>query len=234
MSQGFAGLNILDNVIKGQGETGSYPDSSSVDSGSAEYVRTDAYNNLRTRGEVLTDELSYRDDFSGDSLNADWTQTLDGGTITVASSIFQLTSTATTLKENRVSYPIDYCPVTLRGRLKLDNRYDNQIFRFGFIYRDAGVITQGAWIEFNGTDNTLVDTVTCSSADASDEERASSELIPLGIVSSSYAYWKIDVSNNVVTFSISDDGSNFSFINQHKLYIPDPYQSLPLDRKSVV
>mgnify|MGYP003341762727 CR=1 FL=1 len=51
-------------------------------------------------------------------------------------------STATTLKQNRITYDVDFLPVTLRGRLKLAGRYANQIFRFGFIYRNSGTITQ--------------------------------------------------------------------------------------------
>ena len=214
-------------VIQGNEESGSYPDPSSVATANDANANIDIFGNLRTRGEVLTDELSTRDDFSGVALGADWTDTLVNGTVTVASSIMELTSSTAT-EENRITQDIDYCPVTLRGRLKLAGRYANQVFRVGFIHREAGVITSGAYLEFSGTDNTSVDSVTCSSAAASDFE-TKTNLIPEGVTSGDYAYWKIDVSNNIVTFSVASDGANYDLISQHTLHLPDPYQAMALE-----
>jgi hypothetical protein len=215
--------------IQGSEDSGSYPDPSSVPTGNFVDGNVDAYGNLRTRGEILTDELSIRDDFSGVALGADWTATTSGGTITVANSVVEIVSGTVSGNKPSIVQDVDYCPVTLRGRFKLGGRYANQKFRFGFIYRDGGVITQGAYLEFSGTDNTLVNTVTCSSDDATDFETYSDVLIPLSLTTADYNYWKIDVSNNTVTFSISDDGLNFQYITQHKLHLPDPYQGLPLE-----
>ena len=229
MTQQSSKFTILNNVISGKEESGSYPDPASVATGNDADANIDQYGNLRTRTEVLTDELSIRDDFSGVALGANWTSVLSSGTIGVANSLMTMTSGTANASVPSIIQPIDYCPVTLRTRFKVNDRYANQKFRIGFIYRVAGVITQGAYLEFSGTDNTLVNTVTCSSDDATDLEQNSSVLIPLGINSATYSYWKIDVSNNTVTFSISDDGLNFESISQHKLHLPDPYQPLPLE-----
>jgi hypothetical protein len=64
------------SVIRGGGslQSGSYPDPSSINQDVTTDLFIDGYNNLQIRGTVLTDETSFRDDFSGSSI----TRTLTG------------------------------------------------------------------------------------------------------------------------------------------------------------
>lgn len=71
------------SIALGRLQSGSYPDPSSYDTQEYDSVLVDGFGNLQTRGVVLTDEGSYRDDFSGSSLTSNLTGTVtftNGGT----------------------------------------------------------------------------------------------------------------------------------------------------------
>ncbi len=211
-------------------EDGSYPDPNVLPTGNDVKPNIDKYGNLRVRSEVLTDELSIRDDFSGNTLSVDWTEEIVGGaSVSVANSNVTLSSSTANGNIAKITYSLDYLPLTLRTTLDISQRIANQTIFIGFVYRDAGVITQSAYIEFVGTDNQKINCVSQSSADASDIQTTSNITIPSALNTSQKLYYKIDVSNNAVTFQVSSNGLSYVPLAQHTLHIPTPYQPLDIE-----
>lgn len=70
--------------------SGSYPDPSSIDTGSTGPDFQDQFGNLQTRGPVFTDEGSFRDDFTGSSLT-----TSLSGTVTFTNNSTTITGSGT-------------------------------------------------------------------------------------------------------------------------------------------
>jgi hypothetical protein len=206
-------------------EDGNYPEPNVTVVGESK-LNIDQFGNLRTRGEVLTDELSFRDDFSGVSLSADWIQDVSNGSINVASSKLTMGSGTLNASNPSIIYEADYGPITARFKLSLSQRIANQSFKIGFITRDLGIIQDAAYLEFSGTDNQKVNTVTYSSPDPTDSEVNTNITLPDALTTVTELYYKIDVSNNTVTFSVSENGQFYFPLSQHILHIPRPYDPL--------
>jgi len=72
-----AGENTIGSIdVQGAAQSGSYPNPRSIDLGETAPFNIDGYGNLQGRSTVLTDEESFRDDFSGDSLLTNLTGTV--------------------------------------------------------------------------------------------------------------------------------------------------------------
>lgn len=269
--------------------SGSYPDPMSVPDGTLKPA-IDGFGNMMTRGPVLTDEQSTRDDFVGASLTTALTGTLNwtngsavvtgtgttfatqvkigqyikktadaeaqyvqvfsvdsdtqitlhdpytgttaaatgvvsnwktdtgtGTSIGVASSLVTLNTGTTSGSQVSLFREVDYGPFTFLSQLSLSQRIANQEFRAGF--SDAPSVTPGyaAFFRFNGTNNTLVDCVSQSSAAAADQQ-VTSITLPEGLTSATQAQYRIDISNSTVTFIIAGD-----VVARHSLHIPSPY-----------
>jgi len=194
-------------------------------------LQTDPSGQLITRSTVLTDEDSYRDDFSGVALGAEWvSSTVSTGAISVANSRVRLASGATSGAKASIIRFGDYCPITGRFTASISQRVVNQIIRLGFITRDiSGNITASAYIQFTGTNNQLINCISASGVAATDIQTTSNISLVQGFTTASLLYYKIDVSNNLVTFQVSNNGINYVPLTQHALHIPDPYAALDFE-----
>ena len=86
-----AGENTIGSIdVQGAAQSGSYPNPRSIDLGETAPFNIDGYGNLQGRSTVLTDEESFRDDFSGDSIFTDLT-----GTVSFTASSTEITGVGT-------------------------------------------------------------------------------------------------------------------------------------------
>jgi hypothetical protein len=178
----------------------------------------DPDNQLKIRGDVLTDEGTFRDDFSGVALNAGWTTTNTGNSsIAVASSNVTLSSGTQSGNTVSISQIGDYGPISFRTCFTLSQRIANQTTTVGFI-DDTEEFS--AYFEFTGTNNTQVNCVTKSSSAASDTQTTLASF-PANVTSASACDYYIEVLSDQVSFNI-----NGYIVAQHKLHIPGPYDTL--------
>jgi hypothetical protein len=187
----------------------------------------DPSGNLKTRAAVLTDETSFRDDFSGVALGTEWIQSIGTGSLAVANSLATIGS-GTAAGMTMISRLGDYCPMTARAKFSVSQRIANQKIRFGFIQRIGGVIEQGAYFELSGTTNTALTCISQSTSAATGTE-SKTITIPYISTSASSLFYKIDLSNNLASFSISDDGDNFAIVAKCATHIPGPYSLLDIE-----
>lgn len=82
---------ITRSIQYGEGINSSYPDPNSFDTGAPQPINVDSFGNLQTRGTVLTDEQSLRDDFTGTTLTTTLT-----GTVTFTAASATVTGAGTT------------------------------------------------------------------------------------------------------------------------------------------
>ena len=78
----------------------------------------------------------------------------------------------------------------------------------------------GAYFEFSGTNNTLVNCVTKSSNAASDTQTTAA-VFPVNVTSANSCDYYIEVQSDQISFNI-----NGFIVAQHKLHIPAPYEVL--------
>lgn len=185
-------------------------------------LMTDPDNQLKVRGDVLTDEGTYRDDFSGTALNADWTVTRTGGTsYAVSTSLLTLSSGTASGNAIAAVYPGDYSPISLRTVFSVSGRFANQTIHVGFIDQLNPHVV-GAYFEFVGTSNTQINCVTRSSSDPSDVQ-----ITPVtyfnSLNSSQALEYYVEVQPDQVTFLIAGQQ-----VAQHRLHLPGPYDSMDL------
>lgn len=181
---------------------------------------TDPDRNLKTRGNILTDEGTYRDDFSGVALNPDWTLTQVGGaSYSVGSSLFTLKSGTASGNVVKAQYSGDYGPISLRTNFSISNRSTNQIIRVGFIDQSNSI---GAYLQFSGTNNTQVSCITQSSSDLSDKQ-TTNVIYFNGLDSSQNLEYYIEVQPDQVTFLLGGQQ-----VAQHKIHIPSPYDVIDI------
>ena len=180
----------------------------------------DASNRLETRAAALTDEGSFRDDFSGAALSAEWTPTTSGAgsSVTVANSLVSVVVGSGNTKSAQIFRAADYLPYNMQGSLTVSQRIANQTTLFGFL-DDAGTTSKQALFEFSGTTNTSVICRSSSSSAAADTQSTTITL-PAGNTSTAHIY-RIDVTATYVAFSIDD-----VIVATHQSHIPGPYDFL--------
>lgn len=178
---------------------------------------TDPDNQLKTRGAVLTDEGTFRDDFSGNTLSPVWTALQTGNaTLSVANSLLTLGSGTQSGNISLVSTTGDYGPISFRSNFYISQRIANQTIDVGF--KDAATGQSiGAFFRFTGTSNLTVDCVTQSSTAASDIQTTTATYSK-GFTSAVASDYYIEVQPDQITFII-----NGIQVAQHKLHIPGPY-----------
>jgi hypothetical protein len=181
---------------------------------------TDPDNQLIIRGDVLTDEGTFRDDFSGSNLsNQRWQSSSTGNSsISVSNSLVTLNSGTGT--NNRVSIAAvgDYGPISFRSQLSISQRIANQAIQVGFADNTASPVIH-SFFRFTGTDNTVVDCISSSSSAAIDNQTTTVK-IPSGTSATSNDYY-IEVQPDQVSFII-----NGVLVATHRLHIPGPYDVL--------
>ena len=197
------------------------PDPSTTSAGNNPLL-VDASNRLETHSTVLTDEGSFRDDFSGVTLGPDWTSNADAGTsIVVSNSIVTLSSGTTSGEKAYIERFGDYLPYTMRVYCKVSQRIANQSIIYGFV-DDVTNIAKGAYIQFTGTNSSQINFISQSSADPTDIQTTTVNL-PDNILTSEYNLYQIDISANSAILSI-----NNKVLVTHVTHIPGPYDLLNL------
>jgi hypothetical protein len=181
---------------------------------------TDPDNQLKVRGNVLTDEGTFRDDFSGSVLGLNWTSQQTGdATLTVASSLVNIVSGTQSGNISRIKAAGDYGPIIVRSQFSISQRVANQTVQVGFksIWLSPSF---SSFFEFTGTSNTTLTCVTQSSSAASDIQ-TTTVTYPPGITSATSCDYYIEVQPDQVSFIL-----NGIQVAQHKLHIPGPYDTL--------
>lgn len=203
-------------VVLGDQYTPNIPDTGTTQT----RLLTDPDNQLKIRGDVLTDEGTFRDDFSGVALGAAWTSTQTGdASLTVASSFVNIISGTQNGNTSLIKTTGDYGPIVLRMQFTLSQRIANQTTDVGF--KDVWSPTNfSAFFRFTGTSNTSIQCVSQSSTNASDIQTTTATY-PAGFTSATPCDYYIEVQPDQVTFLL-----NGIQIAQHKLHIPGPYDSL--------
>jgi len=180
----------------------------------------DGDGNMLIRGDVLTDEGQFRDDFSGTSLSVDWTTATSlTGAIAVANSLLTLSSGATNGAKAEVMRPGDYGPLTYLGLLSISQRVANQTIFFG-LRNDATGTNIVAEFRFSGTVNTAATCVSSSFGTIADTDTTQITL-PNGLTTASSLKYQIDVQPDRVSFFIED-----ILVATHVRHMPGPYQPL--------
>lgn len=183
---------------------------------------TDPDRQLKIRGDVLTDEGTYRDDFSGIALSPDWIQSITGGaSISVASSFLTLSSGTASGNMAQALYEGDYGPISLRTNFSISQRINNQTITIG-LADDPAAPFVGAYFQFDGTLNNKVTCITQSSDDPSDFETTTVTYFN-GLNSSQSLEYYIEVQPDKVTFLL--DGQQVAV---HRTHIPAPYDIINL------
>jgi len=221
-------LSIAQDTIQGDHEDSWAPAPASVTGQKG--LAFDASGNLKARSTSLTDEFSFRDDFKGSALSSDWVVDITGGASqSVSNSLLRLSSSTADANVIRVAYPADYCPITLRFNGTISQRITSQLIQIGLVRREAGVIKAGVFFQFVGTDNTAFQVVSCSDDIYSSSIETTEVKLLGGSRTSDKLYYKIDLSNNTVSFSVSTLGTNYYLLAQHSLHLPGPYESLDVE-----
>ena len=181
---------------------------------------TDPDNQLKVRGSVLTDEGTFRDDFSGTSLSPVWTtQQTGNATLSIANSLATIGSGTQSGNVSLIATTGDYGPISFRSNFFVSQRIANQTIDVGF--KDAATGQQiGAFFRFTGTSNLVVSCVTQSSSDPSDIQTTTVSYSK-GVTSAVASDYYIEVQPDQVTFIL-----NGNQVAQHKLHIPGPYDAM--------
>ena len=202
-------------VVLGDQYTPNIPDTGTTQT----RLLTDPDNQLKIRGNMLTDEGTYRDDFSGISLSPDWVVSTNGSaSYSVGSSLLTLSSGVTSGNRVTAVYAGDYGPISLRTNFSISNRSANQVVTVGF--QDSGA---GAYFEFTGTNNTQLRCITQSSTDPTDFQITAINYFNGSNSSQSHEYY-IEVQPDQVSFLLDQQ-----LIAQHRLHLPGPYDVVDLN-----
>jgi hypothetical protein len=180
-------------------------------------LSTDPDGQLLIRGDVLTDEGTFRDNFPGSSLNLDlWTSAISGtASISVANSLVSLVSGTGSGAEASIFSAGDYGPISMRAQLSISQRIANQTIEVGF-KDDITSPVSSAFFQFTGTDNTKVTCVSSEGSTASDQQ-TTTVTIPNATSATAASYY-IEVQPDQVAFLINDQ-----IVAIHKTHLPGPY-----------
>lgn len=175
---------------------------------------------LKIRGDILTDEGTFRDDFTGGTLsNQRWNPLSSGNSsISVANSFCTLNSGTGSSNRVQIVSPGDYGPISMRTQFSLSQRIAGQTVSVGFMDSPSAV-AMGAYFQFTGTNNAMVDCISQSSSASADKQTTSAN-IPYGNSSLSNDYY-VEMQPDFVTFFI-----NGIQVAQHRLHIPGPYDDV--------
>lgn len=147
------------------------------------------------------------------------TVTAASGSITVGSSLVNLTIGTTTGQSTYLVRKGDYLPYTLNENLTVSQRVANQVAFIGFRDQFANPNFR-CEVQFTGTDNTKVNFVTSGGPNAADTTTSTVTLTAASTTATSHQY-KIDLSGNVACLSI--DGA---VVATNTLHLPGPYTLL--------
>lgn len=174
---------------------------------------------IKIRGDVLTDEGTFRDDFSGIALDlTNWTPTQTGNaTYSVLNSFVTIGSGTQTGNTSSIVAGGDYGPISLRTSFSVSQRVANQTVTVGF--RDS-LSEKAAIVRFTGTSNAVCTFITQSSSDPSDTQ-STTVTFSKGFTSAIASEYYIEVQPDQITFVL-----NGIEVAKHKLHIPGPYDAM--------
>jgi hypothetical protein len=141
----------------------------------------------------------------------------DDGSLSVATSIINISSGITGNKSTRIERLIDYCPLVISTKLSLSQRVANQLSYAG-LSESTTASSQTAYFQFVGDDDLLVNMVSSSGGNEEDIETTQIQTL---VPSSVMKIYRVEVQQEYVTFFI--DGI---MVATHKTHIPSPYASL--------
>jgi len=155
----------------------------------------------------------------GTTYYCNWKPRADAGSIALASSEVQLLASTGSSEVVQIKKYIDYQPLVLRTRLRLDQRIADQDVVVGFADADVDASPANrAWLLMSGTDNTLVKFQTSFVASNVQSTLVS---LPGGATTSVAADWKVEVLEDACLLWYND-----TKVAIHKLRIPCLYQPL--------
>ena len=157
---------------------------------------------------------------SGTGRASFWKYTIgSGASITQTGSEILLASGTTSGSRVHAHRGGDYLPYVIGFKARVTQRIANQIITMGLGDSEYDTAENQAMLVFDGTTNTTVKLRTSSSA--ADVEITTATL-PDGLVSSTSAYYQLEVTGSKVTLFCNDVK-----LIEHKLHIPGPYA--PMD-----
>lgn len=178
----------------------------------------DGSGNLNIRGQVLTDEGSFRDDFNT-TLSEEWEITASNDGSTSQSTTIQTVNLGTTSGSYSIKRFGDYSPIIFKGYLAVSQRIANQTIEIGFTDDVDTPVNQAIFL-FDGTTNTTLKVKTQSSTTSGNSETYT-HTIPNGKNSAQYLLYTIHVIEDQIAFFIDD-----ILIRTCKLHIPDSFAEM--------
>ena len=184
-------------------------------------VMLDRSGNTTIRGQVLTDENSFRDDFTGEALLAVWSASVIGGGTShaVANSVLKMSTGETPGSMRFLSREGDFGPISFKCIAKVSQRIVNQFATIGFSNAPTNP-RQMANIVFDGTDDTKFTFSTQSSAS---EVETTVCTLPFGKKSSDFCYYRIEVDFEKCLVACED-----IILAVHRGHVPGAYVPLNL------
>ena len=181
----------------------------------------DGSNRLETRAAVLTDEGSFRDDFTAATFDPEWTVTTTAGGVANATtaSMATLSTPTTSGAQSAILRGGDYGPLTISTFMSISNRRTNQTILVGAA-DDEFAPAYCALFRFTGTSTTTVDCVSGVGSAAADQQ-VTTITLPYGLNTSQILRYKIDISPSQVTFSVgTGNQKNDYIVAKHLLHVP--------------
>lgn len=168
---------------------------------------------------ILLDEPYTGATASGTGRSSFWKYNIEsGGAITQVSSEILLASGTTSGTDVQAKRYGDYSPFVISFRARITQRIANQEAHIGLADGDIGDMQNQALVVFDGTTNTTVKLRTSSS---SSDVETTTVTLPAGLVTSTAAYYQLEVTPGKVVLFINDVR-----MAEHKLHIPGPYASM--------
>jgi hypothetical protein len=156
---------------------------------------------------------------SGTGRSSRWQYTAtSGASISQASSEVSLVSGTTSGAKAEINRAGDYLPYVLGFKARITQRIANQVAHVGLGDDHYATAANQAFVTFSGTNNTQATLRTSSSA--ADVEQTTFTL-PNGLVSSTSAYYQLEVTANKVTLYVND-----VWVAEHRLHIPNNYAEM--------
>jgi hypothetical protein len=207
-------------TVSGELMTSFSPDPTNVTTGTFQPIQFDARGRIETHSTVLTDEGSFRDQFSGGVLDPAWTVVNGSGSSSVATSSLVIGS-GTAAGNVSVSHAADYGPLIISSKFAISQRITNQTIFWG-IRDNVTTPTIRSEFVFTGTDNTLVQCVSRSSTDANDIQ-TTTFILPKNQTTATALTYQIEVTSTEISFLVND-----TVVCEHRDAVQSAYANLAL------
>ena len=192
-------------------------------------------NNLAVQiSEIISDtEIILASFYAGTSAStsadtSEWFVNEGNGSISVANSLVTLSSGTANNNNTYIFKQGDYQPCSLLFKTSsVSQRIANQTIIVGLVDNYPN-ISQGAWIEFTGTNSNTITFKTRSSADTSDIQSTTVTLSNSILNTANNNYFQIDITNGQATLSLGANSQKMSIQAIHRDHLPDTFQILKM------